>query len=144
MKKVLFVFALFMVTLAGNASAQAAGGYEHILLNSIRLKEGANSISLPNGRGTLRFFKRGTTFSNVLLVNSAGQLERLTPNDGAEGAPNPVCQCPMPDACFATENKNVGMCMCNPCDKTMPDDQYTIALLLPAIQKVREAAARAK
>lgn len=143
MKKVLLVFALLMATFVGHSSAQTSDR-EHILLSSIRLKEGPNSVPLPNGHGTLRLLKRGTTFSNVLLVDVAGRIARLLPDDGTEGAPTPICPCPLPDACFATENKNVGMCLCKPCDKTVPDDEYNISLLLPAVQKVREAAARFK
>jgi len=142
MKKIIVIFSLLIFAIVGQASAQ---GYklEDVFVSSVKLKEGVNTVQLPNGRGTIRLVKRGETFSNVMFQDAAGKIERLNPNDGStDGAPTPACKCPIPDACFGTANKNIGMCMCKPCDLSAGEETYSIGLLLPAVQKVREAAAR--
>jgi hypothetical protein len=143
MKKVVVIFTLIVIAFAGKVSAQTIT-LENVMISSLKLKEGANTVQIPNGRGTIRFVKRGESFSNVIFQDAAGKVERLNPNDGStEGNPTPLCKCPLPDACFATANKNVGMCMCKACDLTIGEpESWAIGLLLPAVQKVREAAAR--
>ncbi|NBA87755.1 hypothetical protein GVN16_18445 [Emticicia sp. CRIBPO] len=144
MKKVIVVLTLIVVALIGNNASAQGYELENVLISSLKMKEGANTVQIPNGRGTIRFVKRGQSFSNVIFQDAAGKIERLNPNDGTtEGAPTPVCKCPLPDACFATANKNIGLCMCKACDLTIGEpDSWSIGLLLPAVQKVREAAAR--
>jgi len=144
MKKVIVVLTLIVVALIGNNASAQGYELENVLISSLKMKEGANTVQIPNGRGTIRFVKRGQSFSNVIFQDVAGKIERLNPNDGTtEGAPTPVCKCPLPDACFATANKNIGLCMCKACDLTIGEpDSWSIGLLLPAVQKVREAAAR--
>lgn len=143
MKKLLIVIALFIAASAGHVFAQSAG---KVSLQDFHFKtklvEGLNTVQVPEGRGTLRLTKRGSSFSNVMLVDAAGKVERLSPTDETPGATKPVCPCPMPDACFATENKNIGMCICKACDLTMPENEYSVGLLLPAVQAAREAARR--
>lgn len=144
MKKVIVVLTLIVVALIGNNASAQGYELENVLISSVRMKEGANTVQIPNGRGTIRFVKRGQSFSNVIFQDAAGKIERLNPNDGStESAPTPVCKCPLPDACFGTANKNIGLCMCKACDLTIGEpDSWSIGLLLPAVQKVREAAAR--
>jgi hypothetical protein len=144
MKKVIVVLTLIVVALIGNNASAQGYELENVLISSLKMKEGANTVQIPNGRGTIRFVKRGQSFSNVIFQDAAGKIERLNPNDGTtEGAPTPICKCPLPDACFATANKNIGLCMCKACDLTIGEpDSWSIGLLLPAVQKVREAAAR--
>lgn len=128
MKKVIVIFTLIIFAFAGKVAAQ---GYEleNVLVSSLRLKEGANTVQLPNGKGTVRFVKRGETFSNVIFQDAAGKIVRLNPNDGStEGAPTPTCKCPLPDACFATADKNIGLCMCKPCDLSNGDSGWSLAL----------------
>ncbi len=142
MKKSIVVFALLVVAFVGKVSAQRYE-LENVLISSFKMAEGTNTVQIPNGRGTIRFVKRGETFSNVIFQDAAGKIERLNPSDGTvEGAPTIPCKCPVPDACFGTANKNIGMCMCKPCDLSNGQNEWNIGLLLPAVQKVREAAAR--
>ncbi|WP_435357287.1 hypothetical protein [Emticicia sp. SJ17W-69] len=142
MKKSIVVFAFLVVTLVGKVSAQSYE-LENVLISSIKMTEGTNAVQIPNGRGTIRFVKRGETFSNVIFQDAAGKIVRLNPSDGTvEGAPTIPCKCPVPDACFGTANKNIGMCMCKPCDLSNGQNEWNIGLLLPAVQKVREAASR--
>jgi hypothetical protein len=143
MKKVIVVLSFLVVVIANQVLAQGAGkaSFQDFHFTA-RLSEGLNTVQVPNGKGVIRVIKRGDTFLNMTYQDVAGKIERLTPNDGSsDGAPTPQCKCPMPDACYATANKNIGLCMCKPCEVSA-DGEYNIALLLPAIQKIREAAAR--
>lgn len=142
MKKTIVVFALLLVAFVGKVSAQRYE-LENVLISSVKMTEGTNAVQIPNGRGTIRFVKRGETFSNVIFQDAAGKIVRLNPSDGTvEGTPTIPCKCPVPDACFGTANKNIGMCMCKPCDLSNGQNEWNIGLLLPAVQKVREAASR--
>jgi hypothetical protein len=114
---------------------------ENVLISSVKPKEGTNTVQVPGGRGTIKFAKRGEKFSDVVFTDAAGKTTKLNPVPaGTNGAPNPGCKFPIPDACFGTADKNIGMCMCKPTDLTTGGGEVTIGLLLPAIQKVREAA----
>ena len=105
---------------------------------------GAQTVVVPGGKGTLKFEKNGDRFTNVMYFDAAGKSYRLqTTPAGTGGAPNPSCKFPLPDACFGTADKNIGMCICKPTDLAgNTGGEYSINLLLPAVQKVREAAAR--
>jgi hypothetical protein len=121
MKKSILVFALLLVAFLGKVSAQRYQ-LEDVMVSSIKMNEGANIVHVPNGRGTIRFVKRGENFSNVMFQDAAGKIVRLNPNEASEGAsPSPACKCPLPDACFATAEKNIGMCMCKPCNLSNGD-----------------------
>jgi len=141
MKKVIVVLSFLVVVIANQVLAQGAGKASFRDMHfTAKLSDGLNTVQVPNGKGVIRFIKRGDSFSNMTYQDATGKMERLTPNDGStDGAPTPECKCPMPDACYATANKNIGLCMCKPCELTS-GDVYNIALLLPAVQKVREAA----
>lgn len=141
MKKVIAVLSFFVVVLTNQAVGQRTSGkvQYHDLHFTARLIEGLNTVQVPNGKGVIRVIKRGDTFLNMMYQDVTGKIERLIPNDGSsEGAPTPECKCPMPDACYTTANKNIGLCMCKPCELAA-DGEYNIALLLPAVQKAREA-----
>jgi hypothetical protein len=142
MKKVIVVLSFLVVVIVNQVSAQGAG---KVVMQDIhftaRLSDGLNTVQVPNGKGVIRFIKRGDSFSNMTFQDVTGKIERLITNDGStDGAPTPECKCPMPDACYSTPNKNIGLCMCKPCELTN-GEEYNIVMLLPAVQKVREAAA---
>jgi hypothetical protein len=154
MKKVIFILSTFLIAAAGDVSAQVApstGGssagevpMDQISLNFTKV-EGPNTVPIPKGRGTIKFVARGDKFSDVVFIDAAGKSSRLIPGNGpSAGAPNLPCKYPIPDACFGTANKNVGMCMCRPTDLSAggggDPNAILIGLLLPAVQKVREAA----
>jgi hypothetical protein len=142
MKKILLVCGLFVFAIA----AQAQRHQETIEIPSFSFgtsATGAHTVQVPGGKGAISFNKRGDKFVNVVYTDAAGKKFRLVPaKPGTGGAPQPSCKFPIPDACFGTADKNIGMCMCKPTDLTSNGGgEYTITLLLPAIQKVREAAA---
>jgi hypothetical protein len=113
-----------------------------IMISSVKPKEGTNTVQVPDGMGTIRFVKRGVKISDVVFTDAAGKSTKLNPvQPGTNGAPSPSCKYPLPDACFATSDKNIGMCMCKPTNLSNGNEEVTIGLLLPAVQKVREAAA---
>jgi len=154
MKKVISIVTLFVLAFVFNVSAQTVKNtpvkptgltieLEDVMISSVKVNDGANTVPVPGNRGTVKFTKRGNIITNVIFTDAAGKSVRLQPNNGtANGAPKPGCKCPLPDACFGTADKNVGMCMCKPCDLSNGEETYSIGLLLPAVQKVREAAAR--
>jgi hypothetical protein len=165
MKKLTAIFAVLILATAIKVNAQGAGKVsvhdmsitksaptpepspmkvemEHVLISSIKVNDGSNSVPVPGNKGTVKFTKRGGSITNVIYTDAAGRSVRLEPNSGATGgAPSPTCKCPIPDACFGTANKNVGMCICKPCDISNGVETYSIGLLLPANNKIRQASA---
>ncbi|MEO6541994.1 MAG: hypothetical protein ABIN74_13410 [Ferruginibacter sp.] len=157
MKKILLASALFMFAIVGNVSAQneqltlngtgsvkKEGSKNEIQIESFSWgatsATGAQTVVVPNRKGTLKFVKNGNKFTDVVFIDAAGKSHRMIPaQSGSNGAPSPSCKYPLPDACFATADKNIGMCMCKPTDLNS-NSPYTVTLLLPAVQKVREAA----
>lgn len=107
---------------------------------------GAQTITVPGGKGTMKFDKTGDRFTNVVYTDAAGKQFRLAPlRPGTAGAPQTPCKTPLPDACFGTANKNVFMCICKPSDFAgNSGGEYSISLILPAVQKVRDAAAKGR
>ena len=170
MKKVIVIAALFVGVFSGNVYAQggvhvAAGdvngdGYrggarvavgdvngdgqsDRISVNHTKT-DGTTTVQIPNGRGTLKFVARGDKFSDVIYTDAAGKSNRLTPiPGGTAGAPKTECKYPIPDACFGTADKKIGLCMCRPTNlSAAPGGDPTavlIGLLLPAVQKISVA-----
>lgn len=136
MKKLILAFTLFMFALAGHVSAQTAPMAEYQI--TVRMSDGTNVVTLPDGRGTITLQKSGNMFSGVMYTDAAGAVTRLAPNSGGTGgAPRPVCKYPLPDACFGMPSQNIGMCICGPKDITSGTREYNIGLLLPAVQQIR-------
>ena len=147
MKKILLVGLSFMFAMAARVNAQPDNKGQ-IEINSyswgVSLVEGTQTIQVPGGKGTVGIDKRGSKLLNVVYTDAAGKAFRLIPTKpGTGGAPQPACKYPLPDACFGTADKNIGMCICKPTDiSNGGSGEYLIGLLLPAVQKVREAAVR--
>lgn len=121
MKKLIAACILFIFAMTGKVSAQGQqalqNGVSTMILDAASLKEGQNSMLIKQGKGTLQFTKNGNRFSNVSFKDSAGVVTRLVPVPaGTQGAPKPECKFPLPDACFGTADKNIGLCICKPGD----------------------------
>ncbi|MBC7874746.1 MAG: hypothetical protein H7Y01_12155 [Ferruginibacter sp.] len=147
MKKILLVCAMFIFVISMQSNAQP-GNKGQIEIESfswgLSNASGAQTVQVTGGKGTLTFNKTGDRFTNVIFTDADGKIHRLaTAKPGTGGAPQPSCKYPLPDACFGTADKNIGMCICKPTDLSNGGSgEYLIGLLLPAVQKVREAAAR--
>ena len=167
MKKVTVIFSLLVLAFAGNSFAQTrpsdqagrpsekiknkdvkpgAQGSMEIQLEEVMvssIKENVSTITKV-GTGTLSFVKSGHRFSNVVYTDANGKSSRLTPSSGpSAGAPKLPCNNPIPDACFGTADKSIFLCMCRPTNLSGgggDPNAILIGLLLPAVQKIREAA----
>lgn len=144
MKKVQVTIALVFALVVGvfaNASAQTYK-LENVLVTSYRVAEGSNSVPLPNGHGTLRFMMRGGKIANVMHQDAAGKITRLADTDPGTGHnPNPNPECKWEERCVYNQENGTAVCFCTP-DVIKSNEPVGIALLLPAVQKVREAASR--
>ncbi len=124
MKKLFVIFTVFVVAITAKVSAQALvarlttrGGFSYTVPGAMIL-EGQNTIVIPD-KGTIKFVKTGNSFSNVVFLDSIGTTLSMNPTKGGtNGAPTQECKSKLPDACFSTANKNVGMCICMPKDLT--------------------------
>ena len=141
MKKLIATCIFFTLILAGKVSAQRTvvqNGSQLEILDAASLKEGQNSMLIKEGKGTLQFTKSGDRFTNVSFKDSAGVVIQLTPAAaGTQGAPKPACKYPLPDACFGTADKNIGLCICKPSDIS---GGYIISFIrtLPGRKKVQD------
>jgi hypothetical protein len=139
MKQLFFAVAFFAVAGLSKLNAQTSYTLENVLISSIKINDGSNTVQVPGGRGTLKFTKRGETFTNVVYIDAAGKESPLRPSTG--NAPKPECKYPIPSACYSIpNNQNIGMCICRP--NEVSAGNYNISLLLPAVQAAREAARR--
>jgi hypothetical protein len=147
MKKMFLAGLLFTFAMATQVNAQSNKeiGIESFQWGATSAS-GAQTITVPGGKGTVKFDKTGDRFTNVVYTDASGKQFRLAPvRPGTAGAPPPTCKTPLPDACFGTANKNVYMCICKPTDFAgNSGGEYSIAILVPAINKVREAAAKGR
>jgi hypothetical protein len=142
MKKVSLILSMLVLATTGTLFAQSVT-MSDVLISSVKINDGKNTIRVPDGKGTIQLVKRGDKFTDVVYTDAAGKESRLSPvRPGTGGAPKPACKFPIPDACFGIpNNQSVGMCICRPTDLSSGED-FSISLLLPAVQKVRDAAAR--
>ena len=142
MKKVIGILSVLVFAFATNISAQSRP-MESLSLNFI-MQEGSNTATLPDGKGTVKFTKRGDKFVDVIFTNAAGKAIKLAPVNGATGnLPKPPCKYKLPDACFGGGG-SPAFCICRPTNISNGGNpnEILIGLLVPAVQKVREAAAR--
>lgn len=153
MKKIMSIVTVFIFAVALNTSAQLSNNtsagttdykLENVMISSVKAIEGRNTVPVPGSSGAvIQFTKLSKGFKDVTYTDAAGKTVKLQPTSGAaNGGTQPSCKCTIPDACFGTADKSIGMCICKPCDLTNGEETYTIAMLLPAVQAAREAATR--
>ena len=126
MKKI--IIATLCIVFAVSAKAQLYKyKLEDVIISSITVKEGQNSVLTKHGKGTLQFTKTGDRFSNIVFKDSLGRSHTLSaiPANTA-GAPRPECRSSSLNACFASANKDFGVCICKPDSKT---DEYVMTFM---------------
>jgi hypothetical protein len=132
MKKFIVAITLFVFAIAGNIFAQTGGTRvnEGVLnFNAGKMKEGVNTITKA-GQGTLQFVKKGESFSEVIFKDEAGCTTRLVPTPaGTGGTPNLENKSTLPDTCFGTANKSVGMCV------TKSGNIYTVTFMKAGVNR---------
>ncbi len=115
------------VSIAPTAITKMGPG--QLILSGANLKEGTNRLEAKELTGTLVFVKKGNSFSDVVFTDNTGKSTRLTPTrSGTNGAPTPPCKTTLPDACFGTADKSIGMCICKPGDLSNGDNTYSIKM----------------
>lgn len=142
MKKTFFITAMFVLAFVAGSFAQSAptgrteAGKTTIKEFTVKLTDGNNSIAVPDGKGTIKFVKRGDKITDVVYTDAAGKSSRMQSSTIPGAKP---CKCPIPDACYSIpNNQSIGMCICKACD--LSSGEHIVTLWLPAIQKVRDAA----
>lgn len=144
MKKLIVVLTVCVFAITGNVSAQGAGkvSLQDLHITS-KLKDGENTVAVRRS-GRLAISMRLSVITKVEFIDSLGVRTLLNPtNGGTNGAPKPECKTKLPDVCFSSPDKNIGLCICKPGNLSNGGEEtYLIGMLLPAIQKVRDAANR--
>lgn len=145
MKKLTAIFAVLILATTIKVSAQSAGkvsttdisrvtkvGPGEVIFSGVNLKEGTNRVQSKELAGTIVFVKKGNSFSDVIFTDDAGATTRLTPTrGGTNGAPKPECKTKVPDACFSSPDKNIGLCICRP-DELSTGGTSTIRIRISA------------
>src|SRR5687768_1987277 len=140
MKKFVLFFSLLLLAVAGSVNAQNRAGSSKpqgkVTLQDFHFVNGSNTIQLAGGATVTCRKTGGDAFSDVVYKDATGKTFKMVPTTaGTGGAPQPSCKYPLPDACFATADKNIGLCICKPTDKTSGGGgAYSVAILLPARQ----------
>jgi hypothetical protein len=109
-------------------------GPGQVIFSGANLKEGTNRMQLTKElTGTLVFVKKGNSFSDVIFTDKAGKSIKLTATrGGTNGAPKPECKTTLPDACFSSSDKNIGLCICKPATiSSGGNDIYTVRMQIP-------------
>jgi hypothetical protein len=126
MKKLITVCALFIFATTAKVSAQQFVAR----LTTTGIKEGSNTVVVNKLKGTLKFVKQGDVFSNVIFIDSVGSTFKLkAARSGANGILKPECKTTLPDACFGTDDKNIGMCICKP--GNISNGEYEVIVRIP-------------
>ncbi len=138
MKKILFISAMFLMAMTTKLMAQRdsdgmVDAADYVIWRKT-FAIGTQTEPIPGGKGSVKFTRQGDKFNNVIFTDAAGKTHRLLPaKPGTNGAPKPGCAYPLPDACFATADKNIGMCMCKPGDLSNGETYEVTARIPPVV-----------
>ena len=111
MKKI--IIAVLFIGFAISAGAQQ---YKYIikdvLISSITVKQGQNSLLIKHGKGTLNFTIQGESISNINFKDSLGKTHSLTAMAAnTPGAPKPDCDATSLTG-FVSQNKDIAFFVC--------------------------------
>lgn len=143
MKKILFIISFFIITMTTRVMAQpnsdgSIDGSDYVIWSwGTATASGTLLMQVPGGKGIVKFVKAGEKFSNVVFTDVAGRTYRLQPSKpGTLGAPKATCKYPLPDACFATADKSIGLCICKPVALNgNTGGEYSIGVMLPQTKR---------
>lgn len=109
MKKLIVVFIVFFFTTATKVSAQQ---FVARLTTRGGFTEGANTMIVTEGKGTIKFVKKGDSYSDVIFTDNKGKANRLSAvNPCSNTAVQTACE-GFTEACFATPDKKVNIYFC--------------------------------
>lgn len=130
MKKLTAIFAVMILVATTKANAQIhdisvskikvtkdvqGDGKGDVIIITPTLLKGTNRMQVKELKGTLIITTDGSSFSEVIFKDDAGKSTKLTATrGGTDGAPKPECKTKLPDACFSSPDKNIGICICSP------------------------------
>lgn len=125
MKKLIATCILFFLVATGKTYAQGAwktsnGGWSRNPQEKgtadLKLIKGENSVKIP--QGSVTFFIDGAgKVTKAYYQDLLGRSTQLIPvKRGTSGVPDTECKYPLPDGCFGTADKSIGLCICKPSD----------------------------
>ena len=117
---------IFILVMAGKTSAQGVwkttnGGKTWSAAEppekgtvDFKLAQGENTVKVPKGKVTF-FIDGAGNVSKAIYQDVLGRSTQLNPTKGGtNGAPRPDCKYKLPDACFSSPDKSIGLCICRP------------------------------
>jgi len=132
MKKLTAIFAILVLATTTKVNAQihdisvskikvtrdvTGDGRADVILMTPGLMKGTNRMQVKELKGTLIITTDGVGYSEVIFKDDAGKSTRLTATRSeTNGAPKPECKSKLPDTCFSSSDKNIGLCICRPDD----------------------------
>lgn len=110
----LFVVAIATYCLLVVSDSYAQQKQNQPIIQTFRLQEGANTIQVAKGNGTLRFIYRNGAISNLSHTSTTGKVVRF--KSVSEGSPTAnASDCPCGMTCFEDHGNQQSVCFCIEC-----------------------------